>query len=228
MWRWTRRIALVLLLGGVGLVIVVGTLTRSVPEWYEPPSAKAPEVIELADRVEYRLVEETQKIRPQEERWTLRVREPQVNAWLAVRLPDWIAHEKNLQWPAEVGMPQVHIGDDVISLALPVEVRGFQRVVVAHLVPRIEGRQLWLQLRGIQLGGISVPGDPIPVLSRFVQSGAAGNIDNDDWQRLVDILTGREPIDPVLELSDRRRIELLDVRFADGALDLTSQTQGSR
>ncbi len=228
MWRWMRRIALVLLLGTVGFVIAIGTLTRSVPEWYEPPSAAAPEVVDLADRVEYRLVEETQKIRPAEERWTLRVREPQVNAWLAVRLPDWIAHEKNMQWPAEVGMPQVHIGDDVISLALPIEVRGFQRVVVAHLVPRIEGRQLWLQLQGIQLGGISVPGDPIPVLTRLVQSGAAGKIDSGDWQRLVDILTGREPLEPVLQLSDHRRVELLDVRFTSGALDLTSQTVGAR
>ena len=60
-------------------------------------------------------------------------------------------------------MPQAHIGDDddSASPALPIEVRGFQRSRGWPMrSPGSKVASSGFSLQGIELGGISVPGDP--------------------------------------------------------------------
>ncbi|MHC5003215.1 MAG: hypothetical protein ACYTJ0_08830, partial [Planctomycetota bacterium] len=206
-----------------------GAFSRSVPEWYEPPAADDEQVAALADRVEYRLLEEAQKIRPAEEHWTLRVREEQVNAWLSSRLPDWIAHERNVRWPDRLGTPQVRFAEDEIAVALPVGEGPYRRVFVARLAPAVRDGALIVELIGLQVGRLAIPGDPLSTMASMLrQASLDGTIDVGSWQPVLDVLSGREPIDPVLTLSDDRRVELLGVTCRTAAIELTSRTHGIR
>ncbi len=104
-----RRIA-----GGLALVAGVAAVAALVlraalapPAWYAPPTADDAEAVRLAERVEYRLAEELQRVRPTAEPWSVRLTDAQVNAWLALRLPAWVRQETGRTWPAHVGPPQV-------------------------------------------------------------------------------------------------------------------------
>ena len=77
--------------------------SQSAPGWYAPVDPYDPDVSTLAETVEYRVAEELTKVRADEEPWALRVRDEQVNAWLASRLPEWVAHDGGRGWPDEVG-----------------------------------------------------------------------------------------------------------------------------
>jgi hypothetical protein len=221
---WIKR----LVVAAVLVVAVVGGLSlyvgRTEPQWYQPPAPDDEEVATLADRVEYRIVEEAQKIRPDEGPWILRVRESQVNAWLGTRLQAWIAHEQGLEWPEHLGTPQAQILDHAFHLALPVGPPGHRRVLVGRLVPAIENGALTLRLRTLGVGRLVLPGDPVEALARLLDEGDLPRDERAGLRDVLDLLAGRRSVEPILELSDGRRVEVLDIHCHTGAVDLTSRT----
>jgi hypothetical protein len=227
MLRFLKRLVFALVTAIVVMTVVIGSVSRTVPEWYQPPSPQNAEVSRLAERVEYRLVEETRKIREPEDLWTLRVREEQINAWLATRLPEWIAHEQGVQWPPQLGTPQVRVDRGHVALALPVGDDAYRRVVVARLGAEVRDGGLWLSLERVQVGRLAIPGDPLDTLLAMARrTPLQDQIDGTAWKPVLDVLSGREPLEPMLELGDNRRVELMDVRCRRGAIEFTSRTHG--
>src|SRR6185503_12670556 len=115
------RLLIVLFLLAVIAGLVLWRLTWTAPRWWAPPNPRNAQVAALADHVELRLIEEAQRIRPVEEPWTIRIRQEQVNAWLSAKLPQWIEHlrrDEQLEWPQQLGTPQVKFDRDGISLGL--------------------------------------------------------------------------------------------------------------
>lgn len=222
--RWRR-----LLLGLFIIVIACGfalwRLSRIAPSWYRPPDPHDHRIILLADTVEYRLVEEAQKARPAEQdRWTLRVHEGQINAWLSARLPKWIAHQGDAEWPEALGTPQVRIEPSGISLAVPMIQTDSARTLVARFKPAMSGDRLQLHVDRLALGRVGLPGEPLANLLQWLEKIAPQTLQSQQVQPVIELLAQRKPIDPQIELSDGRRVKLLELRLGDGWLDVSAVT----
>jgi hypothetical protein len=196
------------------------------PEWYAPPTVdqdvRYREAERLAERAEYRVIEEAQRRRGADAPWTLRLREEHVNAWLATRLREWIGSRPGLEWPAALGTPQVKLEAGRVALALPAVVGGVRRVVVARVQPAIDQRGLTLRLESLRLGRLSVPGDPLEHLAGLLEQ--VDSASRAELAELVDVLAGRTPLRPLIQLSDGRHVEIMAIDCQEGSIDLTSRT----
>ena len=222
--RWRGVLAAIIILG-VGVGFVIWRLMDVAPSWYAPPNAADQSVIDLADRVEYRLVQETQRIRPaQDDRWSLRITDAQINAWLSARLSKWIMHQTGSPWPAEVGTPQVNFSPRGISITLPLMHELKTRYVTVRVKPTIQSGTLRLELQRVAIGRVGLPGEAVANLLQTIAESAPGAMDHPQIKTTLDWLDRREHIDPVLELEDGRRIRLLNIRLDHGSVDVTAQT----
>jgi hypothetical protein len=136
-----RRFVLGMLLSGI-VVVGIGVywvwhMSWQAPTWYRPPQPTDATASQWADDTEYRLLQQTRKVREPHETWRLTLTEAEMNAWLATRLPAWIAHDAQVQWPEQIGTPQVLIERDGVSIAVPVTAKGVTRTVVAKLRPQM-------------------------------------------------------------------------------------------
>jgi hypothetical protein len=183
------------------------------------------ETAALAEHVEYAIVDEVHRVREQSEPWTLRVREHQVNAWLASRLPEWIEHEREFGWPQELSTPQVHVEDGRLSLAMELRMGEQSRVITARVQPTIEGGTLRLNLDRVGMGRLAMPGEPMERLAELLGDAGSGSaLDEPAVREVLDLLSGQQPIDSTMELSDGRRVEMLGIELAGDALDLRLRT----
>jgi hypothetical protein len=182
-------------------------------------------VAELAERTEYGLVEAFHKIRADDEPWTVRLGETHVNSWLASRLPAWAEHDETTEWPEELRGPQVRLDEGGIDLAVEIDYEGTARVLVARLTPRLTEEGLQLVVDSVGVGRLGVPG---PVAGKVVELldrlAPGGVVDARTAQEFVGVLTGGAPLDAHIELSDGRRVQLMDMLLTDGAIEFTNRT----
>ncbi|HVP72124.1 MAG TPA: hypothetical protein VMS30_00200 [Phycisphaerales bacterium] len=224
--RFLLGLILSLLLIGAGLAYTAWRLSWQQPAWYAPPDPRDEQVLKVADDTEYRLLEQTQKVRPVEEPWTLRLTAEQINAWLSARLPAWIEHDANLDWPEQIGTPQVLIDEGGLRVAVPVTTADrITRTVVGTLQPSIadDGR-LSLKLRSMALGKIWVPGEPLTKLVNAVKDAAPEFLDAPSVQQAIDVLAGRSTLPPDYDLADGRRVRVKNVRLLRGAVEIQAVT----
>lgn len=122
---------------GVGLVVawLVAGAMLGPPAWYAPAAADDAAADELGERIEYRLVEELQRVRPPAERWTVRLTDVQANAWLAARLPAWWRTETGEPWPEDLRPPQLRSGGEQLTLVLAADLPGLEAGLVAVVRP---------------------------------------------------------------------------------------------
>ncbi|MHC4990443.1 MAG: hypothetical protein ACYTGC_05630 [Planctomycetota bacterium] len=214
-------VAVVITAGAVGL----WRLTWMAPSWWAPLDPQDQQTARLAERVEYRLAEEAHKVRADPKPWWLEIKQEQINAWLAARLPEWVAHAHGIQWPAEVGLPQVDVGQDTVRLGLDIETDVGTRYVVAHLRPSIADGELSLALNGISFGRLWIPGSSVATaMERLADTEAGRFLDDPGVKALIGLLEGDQRLDPTLTLSDGRRVQVLDLRCNRGALLLKAET----
>lgn len=206
--------------------------THTPPAWYDPPSRDNERVEHVADRFEYRVVEEAQKIRADDATWTVRVREEHLNAWLATRLPQWLAHTHDLAWPAYLHTPQVHLQAEGVSLAVGLG-QSDRRIVMARFMPGIEAGRLRVDVHDLTMGRLPLPGDPTRQLLEQLrearraadQAPQTNQVDDDNIMSVIErLIAGHASVEPVFTLSDGRRVRLLALEIHDGAIDMTSQT----
>lgn len=221
----------------VAIVVVVLVASSRSPAWYAPPPPDDPDATALAELVEHRLVEEVQRIRPEEERWTLRVTEEQVNAWLATRLPRWIDGRPELAWPEGLGVPQVSIGADGVQLAAPWRPEGALGGVLHGVLRgrvRIDAGENGMpvvRVEDLGLGAVPVPGGlPASAFEQVAESAAA----RDALAHLRAVLGAPQPLgdfgdeDGTFPIADGRRLSIESVRFEERTLRVTSRTLPAR
>lgn len=202
--------------------------SRVAPAWYAPPDPTNQEVVALAEKVEYGIVETFHKLRPAGEPWTVRIREEQINAWLSARMPEWIAHDETLAWPSELSVPQVHIGPEGLDLAVEFSAGDRTHVVVTRVDPRIEGGHIHLEMDRVGVGRVAVPGAPATKMMEILDRLAPGGvIDGAVGEQIVGLFqSGDGAGDGAarFDLADGRRVELLGLALTEGAMDITSRT----
>lgn len=227
--RFFIGLLLSIVLIGAALAYTAWRLSWQQPTWYAPPNPKDERIVRLADDAEYDLLQKTQQMRPEEERWTLRLTAAQLNAWLSARLPQWIEHDANLQWPEQIGTPQVLIDDAGVRVAVPVTTavgeHPLTRTVVCTLRPAItsDGR-LSLQLTSLALGKVWVPGEPLTKLVQAVRDAAPEFLGDARVQQAVEILAGKATLPAEYDLADGRRVSIKAVKLASGVIEMTAVT----
>lgn len=201
------------------------------PDWYQPPDPAAPEVDQLAQDVQYNTLAEMQRIRPAEaETWELALSEDEVNAWLAAGLPGWIEHDASVDWPSELGAPQVRFSDGRASIAISVGSGMFQRVVTTHYTPVLTDEGLRLDPAGVTVGNIDMPGGAASG-SAGLAGEIAGALDqqgSQELQKWLSFLRGSQTIPARFELSDGRIVELRGLTISQGSVVLENRTRSGR
>ncbi len=200
------------------------------PAWWVAPDPFDERWIDLAGLVEKRLAQDTHRKRDAGASWTIRLREQQLNAWLATRLRPWVAHHgsdgnETIDWPSAVGPPQVRLSEEGLSVAVEMAVGGRSRFVEALATPKMSGGGLHLNLKHTRLGRVPVPRRPVGQVLRLLGTVTSATfVEHPMLKELVQIADGRDPIDPTLTLADGRTVRLTAIRCGKGFLDLTLET----
>lgn len=155
------------------------------------------------------------------------MREEQINAWLATRLPKWIAHEKNLDWPETLGTPQVRLRTTGIEFAIPVGANastGGGRVAVVMLELAMTDSMLSVKATGFALGRIGLWGSPLERARDLAAGSALADVQVFETT-VAELLSATATVEPAFQLADGRRVRLIDVQCGTGSLDLTFITE---
>jgi hypothetical protein len=203
--RWLAAVLIVAALVSAG-ALGVWRLTWMAPAWWAPADPDDAQTSALAERVEYRVIEEAHKVRAEPDPWWIEIEQDHVNAWLAARLPEWVAHSYGARWPARVGSPQVSLDRDAVRVGVDIETEAGTRYVVAHLSPEIVDGALALSLEGISVGRVWLPGSSTEKILDHLGPGARGLLEDPALEPLVGLLEGGRRVDPTLTLNDGRRL----------------------
>ncbi len=227
---------MLLIVGAVLVTLVVCAvvgwrLAQLRPAWWPPPPD-----LEAANRVGQQLENAVSATltdqRPPDDTWSLVIRQDHANAWLAGRMPKWLANRS-------VRVPDRYLGAAVSfergTMHLTVELaRGTgpespSRWLGIAVAPSIEppGDEIALRPVGARIGQLRMPFGAIAGRDLAKRLGL-----RDDPGRAIQsaafraVVTG-EPmrIPAVFRLDDGRRVRVLGVAVDSGALTLTCRTE---
>lgn len=190
----------------------------------------------LAEHLERRLTEEVSRVRPDETPWAVRLGDAQLNAWLALRLPQWVAHMGE-PLPAET---QVRFLPDVIEIAVrPMASAGTSLAVpggigVLRIRPELQGGAVSLRVVSAGVGGLALPGGATDLVLDVAESalrafaaaspsdgesnpGTTAPVGEPPAPSVAEILRGR-PVAARWPLGDGREVELLDLEVVSGEI----------
>lgn len=119
--KWSLRVpknilrAVLYLLPGIILVLVAAAWIS--PAWWDPAKVDDPDAVERASAFEQQISSKVHRIRTESKPWGFKVDETLVNEWLATRLPRWIEHDEDLDWPPSISRVQVHFAPGILEVA---------------------------------------------------------------------------------------------------------------
>lgn len=232
--RYVRVSVRSVLLGlGLSIVVVVAILAvvamnaaAREPAWWTLAAHDPETVSRLAERVENAVVSEIHRGRTEGQEWSVALSPEQANAWIADRLPKWLANAAD----QPVGAPEVRVWFERGAVLVAARLGDEQRIVTATLRPSIdEDGALWARLDGVAIGRLSAPaagawaGERLAALAPSDALGA----ESSDADRLLAALSGRAALmdQPVIDLEDGRRVRLAAVRVEEQRLGLTWVTE---
>jgi uncharacterized protein YpmS len=234
--------AMAVVLAGSAGVLGALALTRAAPTWWRTVLREDPATVSLAQETEtwaINLAHDSEKLPLTEnpdgvwrsEVWRLELTSAEVNAWLNVRLPKWLANQKDqFRWPAEVSDVQVEFHDDRITLGARVRAGQRHQVLTATLMPRLEtdGR-LYLPAQSVNIGRLSIPANWV---LEPVRANAESYIPSQlrrlpETELFFDAFGGAEPLlqKAMVRLGDGRRIRVLKVEPRNGRIQVFCQTE---
>ncbi len=188
------------------LAIVAWWLTWQSPGWYQLPDTSSDAVTRMADRAEFRLIEEFQKVRDAEDDWHVRIGDEAINAWLATRLEAWLSHQHDAQMPEGVHGLQVHCTPEGIWLAAHVTMDEERpRPLALRFTLSLSGDDLQVHANGLRVGRLPVPVDLL----------------GDQPSRLTDAIPDDAAI---VELMDERHVLITGIVLEEGAVVLSCRT----
>ena len=110
--------ALAIVMAATGALWWLGS---SPPMWWSPPAASDSDADRRARELEANLTAEIHRIRPAGEPWAVALRDTDVNAWLAIRLPAWRDFDASIPWPPDAGVAQVRFLPGQVQVAIDCE-----------------------------------------------------------------------------------------------------------
>jgi hypothetical protein len=205
----------------LALLTVAAMLLSSLraPAWWVERPAVGAEIEARAGHFEQACVSELHRIRNSGERWAVRIREADVNEWLATRLDAWCRHAEI----EPIGPTQVRFVKDRAFVA--VRRAGLPSVAVVSLSPKVFDEQLEPGLGVVRLGRLPIPLLLSLGLGTMIESLGGG--DADDLRAVLVPLLQGQGIDSSFELVDGRRVRLTDLEVREGELLLQFETRAA-
>lgn len=210
---------------GWGLVLVGLARAGASPDWWPGLDPTAPEVIAEAEKVERAFANQVSRVREEDAAggadWKVMVGSSSANAWLAVRLREWVESE-GVVWPEGVEQVRAGFRGDRVALGMRVEGGG---VVWAEFTPRVSrDGSVWLTAHGAWVGRQRVPwfwalGGMERELALHAPE-ASGT--------LAAVLAGEAPlaVEPVVRLPDGRRVRVLELGVMEEGVGVLLRTEG--
>lgn len=196
-------------------------MLSSEPSYWQPVDANDTRVRERAARVESEVSKQTTEVRPPEDRWSLVLTEEEINAWLAARLPRWLANQGvDDELIHAVPHAMAEITADDVELAAEVHYGGLDQIVrfVYRPVASANGEPARLELQGLYAGRVPIPLDT--VVEQLKQ-----RLDPDDRPDADQIRDLLRSVPLTLRLADRRTVKIVGVELSEGLATLTCVTE---
>ncbi len=218
------RRRLVLAIAVLGVAILVPLVLVAIPPSGWSPVPSDPVAAESrGEALERFLSAEFSKVRTDDAPWAIRLREDDVNAWIATRLPKWEANAGNPPPPAS----EVRFRDGALHLRVVADSDAFSPVLEAMLSPAVTagpaGDRLEPRVRGVSAGRLPLPWFG-PALLRALSLGAGGSVTLPGGMTL-DSVGDAEGFSTAYALSDGRTLHLDAIAVEDGALVLEFRTR---
>lgn len=246
-----------------GVLIGGVVLARQMPSWYQTLDPRDPLVIASARRIENAVATALTRIRttpaasggggsggagsggaatPSTEMFTLALSATDANAWLAVRLPGWLAHECDppMDWPSEVS--GVRVGFDSGRIHMGAGLAGGEgghgaeaeagspRVLTASVRPQFaDNGALWTPATSMGIGRLSMPAGLVlrgtGLDTNSPEQMPASVAEMSQTKDVIAALRGQRPTlsQPIIRIGDGRRIRLVAIEARDGKLYITCQ-----
>lgn len=243
-----RRVRRLIVAGGMGLVtaacgiaMVGAGLARTPPSWWRAMAREDPATVQLARRVENAIETEVYQNRPavhegavwRSDPWSVRVSAEEASAWLCVRLPAWVANQKDhLRWPRDLQEVQVAFNAGAMTVGARVPAGREGRVLTATVSPRLDERgRLFLPAQQMNVGRLAVPASWVLDHARGGGAAAQAIPENlralPETEALVRAFEGSEALveSPVIKLGDGRSVRVLGFSLAGGVLEITCRTE---
>jgi hypothetical protein len=216
------------------------SLTRTAPAWWTKPapSTTTADPAARALALENGLVSVLSRPQPEGQPWTAAIHADDADAWLATRLPRWLAGQSPpVRLPPELAAVRVAFDGGAILIGAQINARGLDQILSARIVPRVEpSGALFAPASSLRVGRLILPASL--VLNRRGTTSTLGSAfisESDLPQALRSLpqtdavaraLLGGIPLlrDARLKLADGRVIRLIRVDARDGQLLLTCTT----
>jgi hypothetical protein len=196
-------------------LVAVAVFQLRPPAWWAPITAVDDAMHVRAERFEQAFVSEMHRVRGEGGPWAIRIRESDINEWLAARLPLWCDHAGI----ERIGAVQVRLTAEAIELAI--ETPELPALAVVRARPLLDEKGLRPSIEAARLGRLALPilGD------RAVRTTllSLGEEDNELFALLAVILRN-EPIAAAFELGDGRRLRLRDLEVREDEMLLEFET----
>ncbi len=229
---------------GAGLLATGWALAASTPAWWteNQPAGTAKSVDDqnlIATRLENAFITEATRARPTDpahpgrsEPWAVLIRESDMNAWLSVKAPRWLASPSGAvalpgnhrAWEASLAEARVKCRAGSLTLGVRLHTERTDRIVWLACTPSIRQGDLWLAAASLHIGKLQAPAGWV-LESKPAASGRGGGGGGDVLKAVLG--TGPLVSPPTLRLHDGRRVRLLDVRVEDAAIVLTCATEAA-
>ncbi len=196
-------------------LVAIAIVQLRPPAWWAPIVGVDDAMRGRAERFEQAFVSEIHRVRGEDGPWAIRVRESDINEWLAARLPLWCDHAGI----ERIGPVQVRLTAGAIELA--VETPELPALAVVRAQPALDERGLRPSVDAARLGRLAVPilGDRAVRTTLLSLGGEEG-----DALELLTRILRNEPIEAVVELGDGRRVHLRDLEVRAGEVLLEFET----
>lgn len=245
--RFSRRIlwiAFIALLVPLTVVLLLIVLSRSSPDWWSPVDPRLPATRAQAEVVENSFLSQVSLVRPSapsltpdqpdlwsSEDWRMSLKAADANAWLAARLPRWLANQLRAADASVVPLAQVRFLEDRVSLAFELTHSGRRQIVAFSFTPVIDDDgALWAREPSVSAGRVTLPAAWSQTFIDLRSSPLTRSIsDRDVVERLSSILSEAEPLlpDASITLDDGRRVRLLELSPQPDRLIIRCRTEKS-
>jgi hypothetical protein len=218
------------LITAIAACSIVGyLLTLRTPRWFRTINPRDAALVDLAQRVENRVITQLYKYRGEVDpatdatgaAWELTITQDEATAWLACKLPDWLRNlDDRFTWPVGVENVQAAFDPSRVWIAASVD-SGSRAVVCVGASPRIEATGLYLRSGRAGVGSLILPASLFGGRAESLFSSA------DKQNRAWSIATGTSPVLPnaTLRLEDGRQVRVLAITLDRETLTLQCQTE---
>ncbi|MCH2144653.1 MAG: hypothetical protein MK082_05845 [Phycisphaerales bacterium] len=201
------------------LLLVTGfVLTLFQPDGHLPPSASDPVVVDRSNIFEQEFASACSRVREDESPWAIRLREEDLNAWLWVRLPAWVAHLGGTDAYGTTPMFQARVEPGRVVITT-------DTVAIAFRSELVDGDLRIMPATGSSMGRLPVPSRMVELLMGSIELPTIGDVLLPGGDGATYGLEDGELVVPARHrLGDDRVVELLEVQIDEGEVVLVMRT----